>query len=133
MGETRNAYTIVIGKPHKKKNTIDIYFKAIGYQDMYYLRSDTYLYWHSCGPVSSVQVRCARMNRKRQNSLKNYNIFRSISIERFEAFKAVAMKNAVFWDVTPCGSCKSRRFGGTYRLHHEGDNDRRAKNNVSNN
>jgi hypothetical protein len=21
------------------------------------------------------------------------------------------MKNAVFWDVTPCGSCKSRRFG----------------------
>jgi hypothetical protein len=24
------------------------------------------------------------------------------------------MKNTVFWDVTPCGSCKSRRFGGTY-------------------
>jgi hypothetical protein len=23
------------------------------------------------------------------------------------------MKNALFWDVTPCGSCKSRRFGGT--------------------
>jgi hypothetical protein len=22
-------------------------------------------------------------------------------------------KNAVFWDVTPCGSCKNRRFGGT--------------------
>jgi hypothetical protein len=22
------------------------------------------------------------------------------------------MKNGVFWDVTPCGSCKSRRFGG---------------------
>jgi hypothetical protein len=21
------------------------------------------------------------------------------------------MKNAVFWDVTPCGSCKNRRFG----------------------
>jgi hypothetical protein len=25
----------------------------------------------------------------------------------------VNMKNVVFWDVTPCGSCKSRRFGGT--------------------
>jgi hypothetical protein len=25
------------------------------------------------------------------------------------------MKNAVFWDVTPCGSCKNQRFGGTYR------------------
>jgi hypothetical protein len=23
------------------------------------------------------------------------------------------LKNAVFWDVTPCGSCKNRRFGGT--------------------
>jgi hypothetical protein len=23
------------------------------------------------------------------------------------------MKNRVFWDVTPCGSCKNRRFGGT--------------------
>jgi hypothetical protein len=22
-------------------------------------------------------------------------------------------KNAVFWDVTPRGSCKNRRFGGT--------------------
>jgi hypothetical protein len=25
-------------------------------------------------------------------------------------------KNAVFWDVTPCGSCKNRRFGGTYLM-----------------
>jgi hypothetical protein len=32
---------------------------------------------------------------------------------RFEVFTAVTMKNDVFWDVTPCGSCKNRRFGGT--------------------
>jgi hypothetical protein len=32
---------------------------------------------------------------------------------RFEIFTAVTMKNAVFWDVTTCGSCKDRRFGGT--------------------
>jgi hypothetical protein len=25
---------------------------------------------------------------------------------------SVAWKNGVFWDVTPCGSCKNRRFGG---------------------
>jgi hypothetical protein len=31
------------------------------------------------------------------------------------------MKNGVFWDVTLCGSCKNRRFGGTYRLLHQGD------------
>jgi hypothetical protein len=26
------------------------------------------------------------------------------------------MKNAVFWDVAPCGSCNNRCFGGTCRL-----------------
>jgi hypothetical protein len=31
------------------------------------------------------------------------------------------MKKGVFWDVTPCGSCKNRCFGGTYRLLHQGD------------
>jgi hypothetical protein len=35
----------------------------------------------------------------------------------FKVFKAVAMKNAVFWDVAPCGSCENRRFGGTCSLH----------------
>jgi hypothetical protein len=32
---------------------------------------------------------------------------------RFEVFKAVTMKNDVFWDVMPCGFCKNRRFVGT--------------------
>jgi hypothetical protein len=32
--------------------------------------------------------------------------------------QGVHKKNGVFWDVTPCGSCKNRRFGGTYRLYH---------------
>jgi hypothetical protein len=27
------------------------------------------------------------------------------------------MQNVVFWDVAPCGSCRSRRFRGTYRRH----------------
>jgi hypothetical protein len=31
----------------------------------------------------------------------------------FEIFTVVNMKNGDFWDVTPCGSCKNRRFGGT--------------------
>jgi hypothetical protein len=34
------------------------------------------------------------------------------------------MKNGVFWVVTPCGSCKKRRFGGTWRLLHQGDKNR---------
>jgi hypothetical protein len=40
---------------------------------------------------------------------------------RFEVFTAVTMKNGVFWAVTPCGSYKNRRFGGTWRLLHQGD------------
>jgi hypothetical protein len=32
---------------------------------------------------------------------------------RFQAFTAVTMKNVVFCDVMPCGSCKNRSFGGT--------------------
>jgi hypothetical protein len=36
---------------------------------------------------------------------------------RFNVFMAVTMKNAIFWDLTLCGSCKNQRFGGSYRLH----------------
>jgi hypothetical protein len=32
---------------------------------------------------------------------------------RFEIITSMAMKNAVFWDVIPCGSYKIRRFGRT--------------------
>jgi hypothetical protein len=31
-------------------------------------------------------------------------------------------KNAVFWDVMPCDSCKNRCFGGKFRLQHLGEN-----------
>jgi hypothetical protein len=30
------------------------------------------------------------------------------------------MKNTVFWDLTRCGSCKNRRFGGTCSLRYQG-------------
>jgi hypothetical protein len=32
-----------------------------------------------------------------------------------------AQKNGVFWVVTPCGAYKNGRFGGTWRLIHQGD------------
>jgi hypothetical protein len=32
---------------------------------------------------------------------------------RFEVFMVVTKKNTVFWDVSLCGSCRNRRFGGT--------------------
>jgi hypothetical protein len=41
------------------------------------------------------------------------------------------MKNCVSWDVKPCRSCKNRRFGGTWCLHHQGDKNMWTRNNVS--
>jgi hypothetical protein len=35
----------------------------------------------------------------------------------------VTTKNAVFWDVTSCGSCKNLRFKGKYRIHHKGEKE----------
>jgi hypothetical protein len=29
-------------------------------------------------------------------------------------------KNAIFWDVMPCGTSKNWHFGGRYHLHHQG-------------
>jgi hypothetical protein len=42
-------------------------------------------------------------------------------------------KNAFLRDVTSCGSCNNRRFGRTYRLNHQGENNQRVRNNVSSN
>jgi hypothetical protein len=39
------------------------------------------------------------------------NIAICMQFVRFEVFTAVTMKNGVFLVVTPCGSCKNRRFG----------------------
>jgi hypothetical protein len=44
---------------------------------------------------------------------------------------AVIMKSAIFWDVTPCGSCKNQHFGGLYHIHHHGDKNRLARNNLA--
>jgi hypothetical protein len=43
---------------------------------------------------------------------------------RVEVVTAVTMKNVVLWDVAPCGCCKNRCFGGTYRFHHQGVKNR---------
>jgi hypothetical protein len=44
---------------------------------------------------------------------------------------AIYMKNATFWDVTTCISCKNRRFGGKYRRYRQCDKNRRVMNNVT--
>jgi hypothetical protein len=39
-------------------------------------------------------------------------------VENGGAYKTVMI--SIFWEMTPCGSYKNRRFGGSYRLHHQG-------------
>jgi hypothetical protein len=31
-------------------------------------------------------------------------------------------------EAMPCGSCKNRRFGGTYRFHHQNEKNKRSRN-----
>jgi hypothetical protein len=50
-------------------------------------------------------IMCSKKDQKENRVL--------VSCVRFEVFTALAMKNGVFWDVTPYGSCKNRRFEGT--------------------
>jgi hypothetical protein len=45
----------------------------------------------------------------------------------------VHLKNAALWDVVRRDSYKNRRFGGTYRLRHQVDKNRRSRDNVSSN
>jgi hypothetical protein len=55
-------------------------------------------------------------NVKRHHHNTNIEIWNHVTSEtrRVNGFH---VKNAVFWVVAPCGSCKNRRFGGTFRLH----------------
>jgi hypothetical protein len=50
-----------------------------------------------------------------------------------QAAQHCALKNAVFWDVTPYGSCKNRSLKVMYRLHLQGKKNRPARNNVTSN
>jgi hypothetical protein len=33
----------------------------------------------------------------------------------------------IFWEMTPCGSYKNRRFGESYRLHLQGERDEQVQ------
>jgi hypothetical protein len=46
---------------------------------------------------------------------------------------AVTMKNVVLWDVTPCGSCKNRNFGGQPGLRPQDGKNQRGRKNVTSN
>jgi hypothetical protein len=61
------------------------------------------------------------------------NFIQSRNAQSLRTQGSLYIENAVFWDVTPCGSCKNRRFGGTHHLIPEGGilNSRRFENSKS--
>jgi hypothetical protein len=63
----------------------------------------------------TVKERChqkVQLSRNLICPLLRYFILMSVGVHvRFEVVIAATMKNAVFWDVTPCCSCKDRHFG----------------------
>jgi hypothetical protein len=73
-------------------------------------------------PSSSLLFKLETFRRLRFCLRSRMEIFINvIDVVRFEDFTAVTKNNGVFWVVTPCGSCKNRSFGGTWRLLHQGD------------
>jgi hypothetical protein len=61
---------------------------------------------------------------------RNINLAPHINIEPIS--RRIKLGNTIILDETLCGSCKKRRFGATYRLHHQGDKNRRARKVSSN-
>jgi hypothetical protein len=66
--------------------------------------------WHDALDIKFLYMRNVRLKVCMQwfpptICLAYFNIIDSANI--------IVLKNGVFWDVTPCGSCKNRRFGGT--------------------
>jgi hypothetical protein len=57
-------------------------------------------------------LRCAALVR---TDVSEERVASIIRVKRLrELVNCASIENGVFWDVTPCGSCKNRRFGGTY-------------------
>jgi hypothetical protein len=55
-------------------------------------------------------------------------LFCDICFIGWQLNSTVTKENGLFWDVTPCGSCKNRRFRETWRLLHQGDRRRQRRN-----
>jgi hypothetical protein len=58
--------------------------------------------WYSCNSRSSLDIWDFAHSRAKQLASGFWNVN-----------CIIALKNGVFWNVKPCGSCKYRRFGGT--------------------
>jgi hypothetical protein len=52
------------------------------------------------------------------------------TLRKISGYHGGDLKNVVTWDVTSCGCCKNQ-ISEEYCLHHQGEKNQRARNNVS--
>jgi hypothetical protein len=76
------------------------------------MRHATALLYHVCA-VASRDIRFASCGTSGKLTLWTRYL-------GFEVLKAVVKNVAIFWDVALYSPNVNRRFGGTYRLHHQG-------------
>jgi hypothetical protein len=92
------------------------------------------MYWLTCFS-SKMSATLLTLGSDDINAMENYGLsikhkyIQYVSYaETYSAFLQLKLlqklKHGVFWDVTPCGPCKNRRFKGTQRLLHQGDKNR---------
>jgi hypothetical protein len=75
------------------------------------------------------------------NDEKNYTWAKEIKITKrkimwqsqVEENRFLLPKNAVLWDVTPCGSCENQWFSGKCRLYHQREMNQQVRKSVSSN
>jgi hypothetical protein len=94
--------------------------------------------WYSLGPITTLHGLTAARNLVDrlvnqtlaiiQTLFQNNSVFRDDFANHWYAWKCSVTKNTGFCDVTPCGSCKNRRFGAPYRLHHHCEKNMRTRN-----
>jgi hypothetical protein len=64
--------------------------------------------------IVGFELKSIRIQFRRSDPNVVYTLTRKKQISvRSEVSTAVTMKDGVLWDVTPCGVCKNRRYGGT--------------------
>jgi hypothetical protein len=98
---------------------------SVRYKLGFYIPEDGVLYSHRREDLSS----CRDYNMSvdgEEKVLETCKLFWLVwkSLSGVHLNRQTILKNGVFWVVTPCGSCKNRRFGGTWRLLHQGDKNR---------
>jgi hypothetical protein len=109
----------------RHKREVTGWWRQLHNEKLYNLYS-TRFYQGACRPKSRDQnsyenlvgkpkwERSVGRSRRRWSNIK-------MNLAGFEVLTAVVMKSIIFWDITLCSPLSvDWRFGGTYRLHHQG-------------